>query len=207
MSVREAHLRIFRCRTGCRSGDLTRPEHVCHGWKPGGSPEDCLRACARNCAPAGLGGGGAEITRGIGAIACKSQSSSRGAFSPKFRRGANFLQERAANAQELQRQFPPIQDVEGLSEKHTELLDAIEFGDKESILALTDSIQQGFSSVTSCHPQWATWLREDRVWLERMSCGRSQQPKAASIHVDKSPLRRNPRFLQLCFQIIDNWAF
>ena len=36
------------------------------------------------------------------------------------------------------------QDVEQwLSEKHLELRDAIEFGDKESILAWTDLMQQG----------------------------------------------------------------
>ena len=41
------------------------------------------------------------------------------------------------------------QDVDGwLSEKHLELRDPIDLGDKESILALTDLIQKG---VVQCH--------------------------------------------------------
>ena len=59
---------------------------------------------------------------------------------------ANLLQERAAKRRAGVAGPVPNnpQDVEGwLSEKHTELRDAIEFGDKESILALTDLIRQG----------------------------------------------------------------
>ena len=64
---------------------------------------------------------------------------------------ANLLQERAAKRRAGVVEAVPTnpQDVEGwLSEKHTELRDAIEFGNKESILALTDLIRQG---VFQCH--------------------------------------------------------
>ena len=68
---------------------------------------------------------------------------------------ANFLQERTAKR--LPGGVEPIptnpQDVEGwLSEKHLELRDPIELGDKESILALTDLIQQELCSFTVCRP-------------------------------------------------------
>ena len=64
---------------------------------------------------------------------------------------ANLLQERAAKRRAGVAEAVPTnpQDVEGWSsEKHTELRDAIEFGDKESILALTELIRQG---VLQCH--------------------------------------------------------
>ena len=64
---------------------------------------------------------------------------------------ANWLQERVAKRRAGVAESVPTnpQDVERwLSEKHLELRDAIEFGDKESILALTDLMQQG---VRQCH--------------------------------------------------------
>ena len=64
---------------------------------------------------------------------------------------ANLLQEWAAERRAGVAESVPTnpQDVERwLSEKHLELRDANEFGDKESIVALTDLIQQG---VRQCH--------------------------------------------------------
>ena len=51
--------------------------------------------------------------------------------------------------EELRSPFPPIHKTwKGGCQSNTELRDAIEFGDKKSILALTDLIRQG---VLQCH--------------------------------------------------------
>ena len=82
----------------------------------------------------GVGHRGSEIARGIGASTRRSQSRS---CWPKFHffqssaEAANLLQERAAKRRAGVAESVPTnpQDVEGwLSEKHTELRDAIEFG-------------------------------------------------------------------------------
>ena len=158
-----------------RWGHSTRPEHVCHGWKP--SRRQSRRLSLSLCQklfPRRSGQRRCRDHERIGAIACRSQSrqSSAGEGRQTARRSCRGSSH-----------HPQV--VEGwFSEKHTELRDVIEFGDKESILALTDLIRQG---VLQCHKlpsTVGTWLREDRdtsVWLEGMSCERSQQPRAASI--------------------------
>ena len=120
------------------------------GSRAGRSPKGGL-INAGSRAPCGLGCRGPEITRGIDASARRSQSILVAQSCQSSSEAANLLQERAAKRRAGVAESVPTnpQDVERwLSEKHLELRDAIEFGDKESILALTDLMQQG---VRQCH--------------------------------------------------------
>ena len=108
--------------------------------------------------PVEWGRRGPEIARGIDASARRSQSRSCCLILTKFRRGCKNCCRRGLQnvMQELRSQCPPIHKTwNGGYQSNTELRDAIEFGDKESILALTDLIQQG---VTICRSQCTTWV-------------------------------------------------
>ena len=148
-SVRKAHFRAGR-RTILRDEGTRQGQRMfgAVGSRASKSPKGCFIS-AGSCAPGGLGCRGPEIARGIDASA-RTQSHSFKIL-PKFFRGCQHAAGEGCKTSCRSCRVSAHQSTRCgtvVVKKHLELHDAIEFGDKESILAVTDLMQQG---VRQCH--------------------------------------------------------